>query len=220
MTKGTETRSTILDEAADLASLTGLNGLTIGTLAAHTGMSKSGLFRHFGSKEQLQVETLRAGVDRFTTTVLRPALAKPRGRARVQALFDGWLHWATDQGLPGGCLFIAASSELDDQPGVARDYLVENQRKWLDLIATTARRAVEAGDFRSDLDGDQFAYEFNALLLAFQQANRLMRDPAAPQRARAQFDRLVRDAAAAGAEPAPPDLAPTLADDSHSGDAA
>jgi AcrR family transcriptional regulator len=216
MTKGTETRSTILDEAAKLASLIGLNGLTIGTLAAHTGMSKSGLFRHFGSKEQLQVETLREGVDRFTTTVIRPALATPRGLARVRALFEGWLHWATDQGLPGGCLFIAASSELDDQPGTARDYLVENQGRWLALIATTARRAIEVGDFRSDLDCDQFAYEFNALLLAFQQANRLMRDPAAPERARTQFDRLVCDAQADLA-PTAHGSAPSLTGDSHSG---
>jgi hypothetical protein len=134
----------------------------------------------------------------------------------VRALFEGWLHWATDQGLPGGCLFIAASSELDDQPGTARDYLVENQSRWLELIATTARRAIEVGDFRSDLDCDQFAYEFNALLLAFQQANRLMRDPAARERARTQFDRLVGDAQA--------DLTPTahgsassLINDAHSG---
>jgi AcrR family transcriptional regulator len=219
MSKGADTRSGILDEAAKLASFTGLNGLTIGTLAAHTGMSKSGLFRHFGSKEQLQVETLRAGVDRFATIVLRPALATPRGRGRVQALFDGWLHWATDQGLPGGCLFIAASVELDDQPGAARDYLVETQRQWLDLIATTARRAIEAGDFRPDLDCQQFAHEFNTLLLGFQQANRLMRDPAATQRARTQLERLLRDAARTP-QPAADGLAPSSTDHLHAGDAA
>jgi AcrR family transcriptional regulator len=213
MTKGTETRSAILDEAARLASFTGLNGLTIGTLAAHTGMSKSGLFRHFGSKEQLQVETLQAGVDRFTSTVVRPALAVPRGLARVRALYEGWMGWATDRGLPGGCLFIAASAELDDQPGAARDYLVGTQRQWLDLIAATARKAIEAGDFRSNLDCDQFAHEFNAVLLGFHQANRLMRDPTAPHRARTQFDRLVRDALGEGGfEPTEERLAPPLID--------
>jgi len=195
MTKGTETRAAILDDAANLASINGLNGLTIGSLAAHTGMSKSGLFRHFGSKEELQVATLRAGVDRFTATVIAPALKAPRGIARVRALFDHWIEWGTDQGFAGGCLFIPASFELDDQPGAARDYLVTTQGEWLDLLATTARRAVEAGAFRSDLDPTQFAHEFNTILLGFTQAHRLMRDPNAAARALSQFERLIKDAA-------------------------
>lgn len=192
--KGDRTREAILRQAADLASLVGLHGLTIGTLARHAGMSKSGLFQHFGSKEQLQVETLRAGVDRFVEQVIRPALKAARGTARVRALFDRWLEWATDEGLAGGCLFVAASIELDDQPGPARDYLVEHQTMWLELIGVTARKAVEAGEFRTDLDEAQFAYELNAVLLSFHQANRLMRDPAAPDRARTMFERLLADA--------------------------
>jgi len=194
MRKGDRTRATILDEAADVASLVGLNGLSVGTLASHTGMSKSGLFRHFGSKEALQVATLRAGVDRFMETAVRPALKAPRGEPRVQALFQRWLQWATAQGLSGGCLFIAASIELDDQPGPPRDYLVTTQRQWLDLIATTARFAVEAGDFRAGLDVNQFAHEFNAILLGFHQAARLLRDPKAVERAETQFNRLLADA--------------------------
>jgi AcrR family transcriptional regulator len=194
MTKGDTTKASILDEAANLASINGLNGLTIGSLAAHTGMSKSGLFRHFGSKEELQVATLKAGVDRFTETVVRPALKAPRGVARVRALFDHWLEWGTTRGFAGGCLFIPASFELDDQPGTARDYLASTQREWLALLATTARRAAEAGDFRTDLDADQFAYEFNAILLAFNQTHRLLRDPRAAERARLQFERLIHDA--------------------------
>lgn len=203
MSKGDRTRDAILDRAADLASLVGLNGLTIGTLASHTGMSKSGLFQHFGSKEQLQVETLRAGVDRFVESVVRPALKTRRGTVRVRALFDRWLQWATDDGLAGGCLFVAASIELDDQPGAARDYLVEHQTMWLDVIATTARKAVEMGDFRNDLDAEQFAYEFNAILLSLHQADRLLRDPRAPDRARTMFERLLRDAAGTASVPAP-----------------
>jgi AcrR family transcriptional regulator len=194
MTKGETTRDAILGEAANLASITGLNGLTIGTLAAHTGMSKSGLFRHFGSKEDLQVATLKAGVDRFMAVVVRPALKAPRGMARVRELFTRWLAWETDKGLEGGCLFIAASIELDDQPGAARDYLVTNQAAWLGFLAEAARRAVEAGDFRPDLDPAQFAHEFNAIFLGFHQAHRLMRDPDAAHRAHRQFDRLVEDA--------------------------
>jgi len=195
MSKGTDTRDAILDEAANLASLNGLNGLTIGSLAAHTGMSKSGLFRHFGSKEELQVATLKAGVDRFTQTVVRPALQAPRGLARVRVLFERWLQWGTTQGFAGGCLFIPASFELDDQPGGARDYLVETQREWLALLDTTARRAVASGDFRADLDTTQFAHEFNTILLGFTQAHRLMRDPDAAGRALSQFERLIKDAA-------------------------
>jgi AcrR family transcriptional regulator len=194
MTKSNTTRTAILDEAANLASINGLNGLTIGSLAAHTGMSKSGLFRHFGSKEGLQVATLKAGVDRFTETVIRPALKAPRGLTRVRAVFEYWLAWGTTQGFTGGCIFIPASFELDDQPGAARDYLESTQRDWLALLATTARKAVEAGDFRADLDTDQFAHEFNAILLAFNQAHRLLRDPKAAERARLQFERLVKDA--------------------------
>lgn len=194
MTRGTDTRAAILDEAANLASLNGLNGLTIGTLATHTGMSKSGLFRHFGSKEELQVATLRAGVDRFTETVIRPALRAPRGQRRVRALFDRWLDWGTSQGFAGGCIFIPASFELDDQPGAARDYLVQTQQSWLDLLATTARKAVDTGDFRADLDVAQFAHEFNTVLLGFNQAHRLLHDPKAAERALLQFERLIGDA--------------------------
>jgi AcrR family transcriptional regulator len=194
MTKGTDTRAAILDEAANLASINGLNGLTIGTLATHTGMSKSGLFRHFGSKEELQVATLRAGVDRFTETVIRPALQAPRGQRRIRALFDRWLEWGTSQGFAGGCIFIPASFELDDQPGAARDYLVQTQQSWLDLLATTARKAVDTSDFRADLNVTQFAHEFNTILLGFNQAHRLLRDPKAAERALLQFERLIEDA--------------------------
>jgi AcrR family transcriptional regulator len=197
MTKGDDTRASILAEATNLASVNGLHGLTIGALAAHTGMSKSGLFRHFGSKEELQVATLRAGVDRFTEAVVRPALKAPRGLPRVRELFDRWLAWESDKGLEGGCLFIAASIELDDQPGAARDYLVATQIEWLGFLESAARKAVEAGDFRPDVDVAQFAHELNTIFLGFHQAHRLMRDPQAAQRARRQFDRLVEDAARA-----------------------
>ena len=196
MPKGTDTRSAILEQAANEASLVGITGLTIGSLAEATGMSKSGLFRHFGSKEQLQVETLRAGIERFTKVVVKPALKAPRGVRRVRSLFHGWLAWATGHGFPGGCIFVAASVEMDDQPGPVRDFVAQTQREWLDLIARTATLAVEAGDFRNDLDAEQFAHEFNSILLGFHQADRLMRDPRAASRASTQFDRLVQDAKA------------------------
>lgn len=194
MTKGERTRAAILDEAADLASSVGLHGLTVGTLATRAGMSKTGLIQHFGSKERLQVETLNAGADRFIATVVRPALAAPRGMTRVRALFDYWMKWAIAAGPVGGCLFIAASAELDDQPGAARDYLVEQHRQWLNVITETARRAVEIGDFRSDLDVEQFTFELMGILLSFHQAERLMRNAQALGRARTMFERLLADA--------------------------
>lgn len=193
MTKGDRTRDAILDEAIDLASVVGLEGLSIGELAHRTGLSKSGLFAHFGSKETLQVEVLRAGFGRFADTVVRPALDAPRGLARVRALFDGWLEWTT-YCMSGGCLMVAASVELDDRQGPARDYLVETQREWLQFLAGAAERATRTGEFRADLDHEQFAHEFNSILLGYNQARRLLRDPVAETRARRAFERLIEDA--------------------------
>ena len=130
MGKGAQTRETILNEAVDLASVAGLDGVTIGTLATHTGLSKSGLFAHFGSKENLQVETLRAAAERFTDLVVSPALQEPAGTPRVRALFNKWLEWSgSHHGQHGGCLFVASAVEIDDQEGPARDFLVEKQRQ-------------------------------------------------------------------------------------------
>lgn len=194
MQKGERTRETILQQAFDLASVVGLNGLTIGSLATHTGMSKSGLFQHFGSKEALQVATLEHGVGLFTEQVVRPALQRERGVERVRALFDSWLGWDDHAGAQGGCLFITASIELDDQAGPARDYLVATQTDWLTMLERTALLAVEAGAFRPDLDCTQFAHELNSLLLGFHQSKRLLRDPKAESRARKALDRLIEDA--------------------------
>lgn len=194
MTKSDTSRAAILEQSVDLASVVGLEGLTIGALASHAGFSKSGLFAHFGSKENLQLETLRAAAERFTNAVVKPALHAPRGVQRVQALFDRWLAWVARDGAPGGCLFVTASIELDDQDGVVRDYLVEQQAALQDMIVRTAQFAVGTGDFRTDLDCEQFAYELHSLLLGFNFAQRLMRDGAAGDRTRAAFARLLADA--------------------------
>jgi AcrR family transcriptional regulator len=169
VTKGEDTRGAILDRALALASTGGLEGLTIGNLAQAVGLSKSGLFAHFGSKEDLQLAVLRTAVDRFVAEVIAPALREPRGEPRVRALFERWLGWETATYLPGGCPFIAVSNELDDRPGPVRDYLVQSQRDWLDALANAARIAVAEGHFRADLDVDQFAYEVYSAILAFHQ---------------------------------------------------
>lgn len=192
MTKGEDTRAAVLSAALDLASEEGLVGLSIGQLAEKVGMSKSGLFAHFSSKENLQVEVLRAAIERFVAHVLSPALKARRGEARVRALFERWLTWK-DQ-FPGGCVFVTAAVELDDKPGPARDVLVASQKDWLDAMATAARVAVSEGHFRKDLDPRQFAHEMFCLGYGFHFVARLLRDDKATERTHAAFARLLRDA--------------------------
>lgn len=193
MRKGEETRQAILDEAIQVASQDGLRGLTIGQLAAHIEMSKSGLFAHFKSKESLQLEVLEHARQRFIDSVMRPALAAPRGRTRLDTLFDHWLTWTNDE-LNGGCIFVAAASELDDRPGPVRDALVRSERDWLDSIATIAGTAISEGEFRSDVDVEQFAYELHGIMLSHHHASRLLRDERAPERARRAYESLVEAA--------------------------
>jgi AcrR family transcriptional regulator len=197
VSKGEQTRERILDRAFRLASRDGLEGLSIGMLAAELGLSKSGLFAHFGSKEELQVEVLRSAATRFEAQVMRPAFKAPRGEPRVRALFENWLSWVQDASSPGGCLFLAASTELDDKEGRPRDYLVGTQRQLLTSLARAARLAIEAGHFRADLDCDQFAFELYGLLLGYSHFRRLLRDPRSESRTRGAFDRLIQAARSA-----------------------
>ena len=194
MGKGSETRQLILERAAQTASRSGLDGLTIGQLAGELGLSKSGLFAHFHSKEALQVQTLRHAAELFVDRVVRPALKAPRGEPRLRALFERWLAWAEADVLKGGCLFVAAATELDDLDGPARDELVRQQRDWLELIANVARTGVGEGHFQAGLDTEQLAHDLHGVMLAYHHARRLLRDPRAPQRARSAFDALVRAA--------------------------
>jgi len=190
MTKGQETKTSILDEALQIASTVGFTGLTIGQLAEQMGMSKSGLFAHFRSKEQLQLQTLDHARQRFTDITVRPTLGAPRGERRVRELFERWLDWDTD-GLVGGCIFVTASIEYDDQPGAMHDALVRNQRDWSELIATVAATAVAEGDFRPDVDPAQFAFTLQALMLGYHHAGRLLDDPRAAEHTRAAFEQLL-----------------------------
>jgi AcrR family transcriptional regulator len=189
--KGEQTREAILAHALGLATRIGFEGLTIGRLAEDLHMSKSGLFAHFRSKEALQLEILRFAGARMVDTVVRPALAAPRGEPRVRALFERWLAWEQSPSLPGGCPFMAASFELDDRPGPVRDFVVQNLRDWMDTMAGAARIAVQEGHFRADLDCEQFAHECQGIGLAFVHASRLMRDPSAHARARGAFESLL-----------------------------
>ena len=191
MSKAEATRESILDAALASASRVGFAGLSLGELAKQVGMSKSGLFAHFDSKEALQLEVLRRAARQFLDLVIAPALRAPRGEPRVRALFENWFRWASAQTLPGGCPFIAAASELDDRPGPLRDYLVSTQRDWLAGLAQAARIAVDERHFRADLDVDQFAYDLYSILLAFHHFTRLMRDPQGEARTRRAFEDLL-----------------------------
>jgi AcrR family transcriptional regulator len=191
MRKSDATHQAILEHATGLASRVGLEGLTIGSLATELDLSKSGLFAHFQSKEALQVQVLDHGAAVFVENVVRPALSAPRGESRMRALFDRWLDWARSSPLPGGCLFVQAAVELDDRPGPARDRLVEYQRQWLDVIATSLQKGIEAGAFRPDADTMQFAHDLYGVMLAYHHASRLLHDPEAEPRARRAFDVLL-----------------------------
>ncbi|HTM21042.1 MAG TPA: TetR/AcrR family transcriptional regulator [Kofleriaceae bacterium] len=186
--KGEATRRAILDGAVALASRHGLEGCTIGRLAEETGLSKSGLFAHFGSKENLDVEVVRAARGHFVAEVIAPALKAARGEPRLRALLDRWLTWIQH---PGGCIFVALSAELDDQPGSARDALEEAMRDWLDVLASAAGIAVDEGHFRKGTDTRQFAFELYGVMLASHHLIRFHHDPKGLIRTRKAFERLI-----------------------------
>jgi AcrR family transcriptional regulator len=189
LTKGELTRQAILDHAVGLASQIGLEGLSIGRLAEDLGLSKSGLFAHFKSKEALQIQVLETAKQQFVDRVVKPGLTAPRGEPRLRALCERWLAWGREN--PGGCLFVNASVEFDDRPGPVRDYMVQNQRDWLDLLAHTARTGVQEGHFDPNLDPEQLAYELYGIMLGWNHAERLLRDPKVGERTRTAFESLL-----------------------------
>lgn len=189
--KGQATREAIVQRGVRLATQTGLEGLTIGRLATELGLSKSGLFGHFRSKEALQIQVLDAAAERFVEAVVKPAVREPRGEPRIIALFDRWITWTRSNSGPGGCLFVAAAAELDDRPGPVRDRLVALQKGWLEMIAIVFRAGVSERRFRADADPDQFSYDLYSVMLGFHHAWRLLRDPRAEERARAALERLL-----------------------------
>lgn len=195
--KGELTRQSILEKASSLASRVGLSGVTIGRLAEDLGLSKSGLFAHFRSKEALQEQVLQFASQRFIEAVARPAVSAPRGEPRVRALFESWLHWARTGTGRAGCVFVAASTEFDDQPGAVRDTLVRLQKDWLEFMAQAYRLAQAEGHFQGG-DAEQFAQDVHGTMLAYHHAARLLGDPKAEQRARAAFEALLSAARGGG----------------------
>jgi AcrR family transcriptional regulator len=193
--KGEQTRQAILARAFEIAKTVGLSGLSIGRLAEETGLSKSGLFAHFGSKEALEVAVVGEAARQFVEFVMVPALQRPRGVPRIRALFDRWIQWGER---PGGCFFVGAAAELDDRSGPPREVLAQTCKDWLDTLATAARIAITEGHFRPDLEPDQFAFEAYSIMLGFHAYQKFLREPASLGRARAAFERLVAGARAPG----------------------
>jgi AcrR family transcriptional regulator len=189
--KGEETRAQILAAAVEQASQGGFESLTIGTLAEKTGMSKSGLFAHFGSKLDLQIAALDEAARQFTEAVFMPAMKAPRGVRRLKALMENWLNWPQRQRLPGGCPIDAAAREYDHRPGPMRDAVLERQRL-LDRECTKAvQMAVDAGELSKDTDAAQIAFEFISIVLAFYRAELVRGTEPARKSARIAFDRLI-----------------------------
>jgi len=194
MSRGEVTRHAILEHAVSLSTKLGLEGVTIGRLAEDLGLSKSGLFVHFQSKESLQLALVEFAAERFVEAVVKPSFTAERGESRVRALFDNWLSWPSRSGLDAGCFFVAAAAELDDRSGPVRDRLVQLQRDWLDTLAQAVRIAIAEGHFRKDVDPDQFAYELYGLMLVAHHFTRLLRDPLADARAKTAFESLLTKA--------------------------
>jgi AcrR family transcriptional regulator len=188
--KGLQTRAAILDSALDLASQMGLEGLSIGALAEVTQMSKSGVFAHFGSREELQIAVIREYHRRFEEEVFFPALREPRGVPRLRALFERWLRRVSVE-VDSGCIYISGAVEFDDRPGPVRDALVSMVRAWHEAMERAIRIAIEDGQLKPDTDAQQMLFEMHGLILALHHDARLMRLPGATQRARLAFERIV-----------------------------
>jgi AcrR family transcriptional regulator len=190
-TKGAATREAILARSYALACRNGLEGLTIGLLAEQVGMSKSGVFAHFGSREDLQLSTLDFAGELFARSVLEPALKEQRGLPRLRAIFANWAEWVRhDQ--DGGCIFLAAASEYDDRPGAIRDRLLALESAWREQLARAAQQAVDAGDLDASTDPAQFAFEMYAIALAIHHDAGLTGYTGALGRGLRAFERLIQ----------------------------
>jgi AcrR family transcriptional regulator len=194
--KGQVTRAQILAAAVEQASASGFESLTIGSLAERTGLSKSGLFAHFGSKLELQLAALDEAARQFTEGVFLPALKVPRGVKRLRALFDHWLSWPRRAHLPGGCPIDAASREYQHQAGPMREAVIERQKELDRGLRKAIQLAIDTGELSPKADAQQIAFDFVGLILALSRAEMVLGHEEARRRAREAFERLLRGNAA------------------------
>ena len=188
--KGQQTRAAILDAALTLASHMGLEGLSIGALADVMQMSKSGVFAHFGSREELQISVIREYHAKFEEEVFFPALNEPRGLPRLRALFERWIKRVAME-LDSGCIYISGAVEFDDRPGPVRDALVTMVRAWHEALERAIRMSIDEGQLREDTDPQQMLFEIHGHILAVHHDARFLRSPGALDRARTGFERVL-----------------------------
>lgn len=190
MKKGELTRTAIIDAALDLSARVGLEGLTIGALAERMQMSKSGVFAHFGSREDLQIAVLNAYERRFVDDVLLPGLKANRGLPRLHMIMTRWLaHTAREAA--SGCLWISSAAEFDDRPGAVREALVGMVRAWRRELARAAQQAIEVGDLRAGAQATELVFELYGVVLALHHDTRLLRQPEASVLAQRAVGRLL-----------------------------
>lgn len=200
--KGQQTRAAILEAALGLASHMGLEGLSIGALAEVTQMSKSGVFAHFGSREELQISVIREYHARFEEEVFFPAIREARGLPRLRALFERWVRRVSVE-IDSGCIYISGAVEFDDRPGPVRDALAGMVRAWHAALERAIRVAVDEGHLQPDTDPTQMLFELHGLILALHHDARFLRIPGALDRARAGFERTLSHYATTSAAAVP-----------------
>jgi AcrR family transcriptional regulator len=189
--KGIATREAIVEHAITLVRSGGFEGLSIGNVAQASAMSKSGVFAHFGSREDLQLAVLDTVAEDFAQRVLAPAFRQPRGLQRLRAIFSGWIAWSSG----AGCPMIVAAIEYDDRPGAIRDRVVHWHRRLREALARAVALAIEAGELRADTDPAQVAFEMFGMIMALHHDSRLFVDRNAVARATRALDRLLADRA-------------------------
>jgi AcrR family transcriptional regulator len=187
MQKGQQTKTAIVDVALSLATQMGLEGLTIGAVAEMAGMSKSGVFAHFGSREELQISVIREYHQRFEQEVFYPVLSLPRGLPRLRALFGNWMQ-RTSAEIDSGCLYISGAAEFDDRPGPVHDALASSVQTWMDALHRAVRLSVEAGDLDGQTDAAQMAFEIHGLILACHYEARFLKSKTALGLAQRSFE--------------------------------
>jgi AcrR family transcriptional regulator len=191
MRKGEMTRAAILDVALGLASRDGLEGLTIGLLADKMNMSKSGVFAHFGSREDLQIEVLKLYHHHFEQEVFYPSMKEARGLPRLQSMFARWVKRVTME-IASGCIYISGAVEYDDRPGAIREELVGMVKAWQDALHRCVVQSVDMGHLRADTDPQQMVYEMYGLILALHHDARFIKRPGSVERAKVGFERLLK----------------------------
>lgn len=188
--KGQQTKLAIIDAALGLAAQIGLEGLSIGVLAEVTGMSKSGVFAHFGSREELQISVIREYFARFEQEIFYPALEESRGLPRLQALFSNWMKRVTVE-IQSGCIFISGAVDFDDRPGPVRDALASSVKIWLAAVHRAVVQAKEEGQLAPDADERQIGFEIHGLILAVHYEARFLKTPGSIERANKAFDQIL-----------------------------